>query len=247
MQTRLSNGRQLTRARPLALPRIRPLAGIFAAALVGSLALACDKPIPPPPSWPPGTVLALNGIPISADDVDDVASWYARLQPEDSPAQLRRLALSNVIFPRLAARGLDPEFRTKMRALAEEYKLALDAGTLPPGPLTGPMEHERTGIYRELGLEAWSTALDAQPGRWSSVIETPGAFEIVRLKERGKQGAPIAIELTIAVFDFAWIDTSKARETIAAALDHSKLVFVDESWREFVPLAWQYRLQGESP
>lgn len=237
MQTRLSNRRFPTRS------RVAARAGFLAAALAGTLAWCCEKLGPPPPTWPAGTVLALNGVPISAGDVDDVASWYARLQPEDSPAQLRRLALSNVIFPRIAARGVDPELREKMRALARAYKIALDSGTLPPGPLTGPMENERKGIYGALGLEAWSTALDARPGRWSSVIETPGAFEIVRLKERGKQGAAIAIELTLGVFDFAWIDPSKSRPTIDAALDHSKLVFVDESWRDYVPTLWQYRLR----
>jgi hypothetical protein len=218
----------------------------IAATLTGS---ACERSTPatPAPSWPAGTVLALNGRPITAAEVDRVGSGFALMEPNDSLAQLRRLALTNVIIPRIAAADANPERRSEMGALAESYRAALVAGTMPPGPLAGPMEEERKGRLFALGLEVWNFALDAEIDRWSPVLETVGAYEIARVKKRMPGPSPGWTEFTVGVFDFPYVDGPDPRRAIDEAIDRSRLVFVDDSWREVVPAAWIYRLHAGTP
>jgi hypothetical protein len=216
------------------------------ATLAGS---ACEKPAPPPPaaSWPPGTVLVMNGQPISAEEVDRIGSDFALLEPADSLLQLRRLALTNVIFPRIATATAHPGERAKMRELAESYRTALVAGTLPAGPLAGPLERDHKGHMLDVGLEIWSFGIEAEIDRWSPVIETVGTFQLARVKKREPGRTPASTELTIGAFDFPYVDVASRRKQVDEAIDHSHLVIVDESWREVVPAAWIYRMRGETP
>jgi hypothetical protein len=213
---------------------------------------ACSKPLSPAhpdpsPNRPPGSVLVLNGTPIHPEEVDEVGDAYAFLEPQDTPLQLRRIALSRSVFPRIAAQGLEPARRTEAEKLARSYRSALEAGNLPAGPLAGPMEIERKGRFLDLGFEMWRTALQAEPGKWSQVLETPGSFHILRVKSREEGSLPSLTWFTIGVFDFPYLDPETARATIEAALDRSRLTILDESWRDAVPAAWRYRLHAESP
>jgi hypothetical protein len=212
-----------------------------------ALLAACSHDPAPTPAWPAGTVLAFNDVPITAAEVDRVAAIFARLEPQDSQAQTRRLALTNVLFPLHAAQGIDPARRLAAQELAEHYAAKLRSGELPPGPLAGPMELERTGGVKQIGLEAWDALLDAEPGVWSPVLETPGAFELVRLKERGHESLPSELHLVIGVIEFPYVDEQGSRAAIQRALDASRLVFVDPAWKDCVPTAWQYRLKAGAP
>ncbi len=200
-----------------------------------------------PRTWPAGTVLVLNDVPIRADDVDSIASTFAVLEPQDTPVQLRRLALSNSTFPLIAAQGIDPARRAAAEQLARSYREALEKGDLPAGPLTGPMEIERGGIFKELGFEFWRAAIDLQPGVWSPVIETPGSFHILRVKSRKESSQPGRTRLTIGAFDFPYLDAATVRPDIEGALDRSRLTILDDSWRDAVPAALRYRFHVESP
>lgn len=234
---------------------MRPSSGsarVPAAALLAACALvagpACDHgPVAAPPStYPPGTVLALNGLPIRAQDVDVYAEAYARLEPGFVEAHCRRLALTNVIFPRLAAVGIDPKAREAAHKRALEYKAALDGGASASSPLVGPAEVRRQGNWKTIGLDAWIATVDRQNGAWSDVFETPGAFELVRLVERGKQAVAQEVQLDVAVVDFPYLD-GDVFHTIDAALDAARLEIVDPAWRDYVPTLWQHRLHAQSP
>jgi hypothetical protein len=196
---------------------------------------------------PAGTVLVLNDVPIRADEVDEVGSALAILEPQDTPLQLRKLALTMSIFPRLAAASIDPEARKAARTQAESYRQALEKGTLPSGPLSGPVEIDRTGSFRELGLEVWRAAFGLEPGRWSEIVESPGAFHVVRVKSRKEASLASMTRLTIGTFDFPFVQIETAEADLEAALDRSRLVIVDPSWRDAVPAAWRYRLHVENP
>jgi hypothetical protein len=192
-------------------------------------------------------VLVLDEIPIRAEDVDRVGEAFAILEPQDTPLQLRRLALTSTIFPRLAAMGIDPKRRAEAEALAKSYLRSLESGELPPGPLPGPMEIERTGTFREIGIELWRAGLELEPGCRSAVLETPGSFHILRVKSRKEGSLASLTRLTIGAFDFPFVQVETARADIEAALDRAHLSILDPGWRDAVPAAWRYRLHVENP
>jgi hypothetical protein len=227
------------------LPRIRFLAL--------SALLSCSKPAAPASgaaasrTWPAGTVLALNDVPIRAEDVDPIASAFSVLEPQDTPTQLRRLALATSIFPRIAATGIDSARRADAEKLAQSYREALERGDLPGGPLPGPMETEREGAFKDLGFEFWRVAIDLAPGVWSPILETPGSFHILRVKSRKESSHPGRTRLTIGAFDFPYLDAATAKPDIEAALDRSRLTILDDTWRDAVPALLRYRFHAESP
>jgi len=77
------------------------------------------------------------------------------------------------------------------------------------------------------------------------VIETPGAFHVLRVKKREEASHPAAVRFILGSFEFPYLDAGSARADIEASLDRSKLLFIDDSWRETVPLAWRHRLRAE--
>ncbi|MBK7877689.1 MAG: hypothetical protein IPJ77_18545 [Planctomycetes bacterium] len=213
-----------------------------------SWSAGCDRaPTPAPaPEHPPGTVLLLNDVPIRADEVDEYAEAYARLEPGFVETHCRRLALTNVVLPLVAARGIDPAARDAARTQAEAYKAALDSGASPNAPLAGPIAEPREGTWKRVGLEAWNATIDRQDGAWSDVIETPGAFQLVRLLKRGPQTVAQEVYLELSVVEFPYLQ-GETRAAIDAALDASHLVFVDPAWRDCIPTLWQHRLHAETP
>jgi hypothetical protein len=223
-----------------------PLPVLACLAACGKSPAAAPAPAPPDPP-PAGTVMVMNDVPIRAAEVDEIASAYASLEPQDTPAQLRRLALSNSFFPRIAAASIAPERRAAALDLARSYREALEKGGLPPGPLAGPMEVELTGVFLDLGFEFWRVALGLEPGTWSPVFETPGSFHLLRVKSRKESSLSSLTRFTIGTFDFPYLDGATVRTDIEAALDRSHLKILDESWRDAVPPAWRYRFQVENP
>jgi hypothetical protein len=214
---------------------------ILAFALLGTAA-SCER-AREEVAWPVGTVLALGDRPILASEVDEASAPFALLEPQDSLDQLRRLALTNVVLPRCAAQAVDPEARAEARRRAEELQRALAAGR----PVAGAQPLERKGRMLDLGLELWNAVLPLEPGQWTGVVETAGCFQIARLVEKGSGPVPAGVLLTLAVYDFPYLPPEQARERIDAQLDRSHLVYVDETWRTLVPIAWQHRLKGGSP
>ena len=197
--------------------------------------------------WAAGTVLVLNDQPILAEEVDAIGADFALLEPQDSILQLRRLAVSRVLIPLIAARGLEADRRRRAEAMAQEYREAAIRGDLPAGPMTGPMRIERSGSFASLGFALWRTALGTEPGTWSEVFETPGCFHLLHVESREEGALPGLTRFTIGVFDFPYLDLDTATADIDAALDRSHLTILDESWRDAIPATWRYRLHAENP
>ncbi|MFM7281077.1 MAG: hypothetical protein ACKO32_04775, partial [Planctomycetia bacterium] len=80
--------------------------------------------------------------------------------------------------------------------------------------------------------------------QWTGVLETAGAFHIVRPVKLGEGDIPALIEVTVEVYDFPYLDPEQARNQIATQLDRSKLESFDPAWLELVPTAWRHRLRG---
>jgi hypothetical protein len=186
-------------------------------------------------------------VPIRAEDVDAVGSAYAILEPQDTPLELRRLALTGSIFPRIAARSIDEKRRAEAEELAKTYLRALEAGSLPEGPLAGPIEIERTGTFREIGFDLWRAAIELEPGHWSGILETAGSYHVVRVKSRKEASLAGLTRITIGAFDFPFVQVETAKADIEAALDRARLTIVDPEWRDAVPAVWRYRLHVENP
>jgi hypothetical protein len=225
---------------------------VLAAALLSGAELlaGCGREGAAPPvqrTWPAGTVLALDGTPITADEVDAIGSIISRTEPEYVLTQLRRIALTNAIFPKVAAIQLaGPRYasaRTTAAALARE----LHAGAEPDATRTDIRREDLEGNFRGVGLEAWNWAVDAPLGTWSDPIETVAAFEIVRVESRGQAPVPRAVQMKITAWVVPFVGDADPRPAIEDKLDHSKLEFVDESWRDVVPESWKHRLRGGAP
>ena len=217
-------------------------------ALLAALAplLAACGAAEPQPAWPAGTVLALDGAPIDAREVDEVASWFAWVEPQDSLNQLRRLALARHLFPRHAARRLDPAARERELARAGRWREALVAGTADESSPDAVPEARREGRWQTLGPAVFDAACELADGAWSPVVESVGSFHVFQVVERSAGGTPGLVVLTLRVYDFPWLDPGSAAAAIEAELDRCRLVFVDEAWRDAVPTWWQHRLHATS-
>ncbi len=194
---------------------------------------------------PAGTVLTLNGTPIRADDVDAIGSIVARVEVQHTLPSLRRIALTNVVLPRTAARQLVGEEKyAAARALADTWHATLVRGGAQSAPLAGPPEEVLEGGLLQIGLEVWNWAIDAPLDAWSEPIETVGAWRLARVIERSAGLRPADVRLKVEVRTFVWDPAESFRKEVEDQLDRSKLVFVDETWRDVVPTLWQRRLRG---
>ena len=61
-----------------------------------------DGAASPAVAWPAGTVLAVDGVPVLAAEVEPIAAAIAELYPENTRPHCLRLALTNVNLPRAA-------------------------------------------------------------------------------------------------------------------------------------------------
>lgn len=215
-------------------------------------ATACDDAKPAASAaaveWPAGTAIAIDDVPIAAEQVDLDSVYVERIEPAASPAQLRRLAVTNLSIPRVLARMMNPAAYETARADAQERLASLRAGTLH-GPLAEGqwLGEAAEGGWSELGLCVWGTAMDLADGEWSDVIEEPGHFAIVRRIERHEGPVPMATRVTVDAMIFRWLDGPTVRADIEAEHDKRRLTIVDPQWRAIVPELLQYRMGVHQP
>lgn len=213
-----------------------------AAALLLALP-ACSEPTAPARAWPAGTVLAVDDQAITLEEVDDVAGWFAMLEPQFTLPQLRRLALTLQVLPLAAARASEPDRRAAARRQAEEARALLVSGGTPAEPARATRE----GAWRAIGLRVWRTAIDMPMNTWSEVVESPGAFHVFSITARPPARTPLDTSFTIAAYDFGYLDPSAGQSALAQTIARSRLTFVDESWRDYVPTEMQFRFRGGTP
>jgi hypothetical protein len=235
-QARRATGSRARRTRLAALV----LTPAFALALA-----SCEPQRAAAPSWPAGTVLALDGAPITQDEVDAIAAVVARIEPMWSTPHLRRIALTRVVLPRAAARNLAGTGRDAALAAARAWRSARDAHG--PEAATPDGARATVGGPLDLGLETWDWAIDAPDGAWSEPIEVAGAWQVARVVRRTHADRPGAVTLEAEVASFPWIAAANVPLEIEQALDRSELVFVEPAWRDLVPTLWQRRLRGGNP
>jgi hypothetical protein len=197
----------------------------------------------PARDWPAGTVLAVEDLPITADEVDAASAWIERIERKATGDQLRRLALTNVVLRNKLARLLAPEAREDALAKAQTALQQLRDGTWvgPPGP-EGTFGEPWSGDFRLLGIPAWATAMDLAEGQWSEPVESMGRFLLVRRLKLHPAPVPLGIELELDVLAFPFLEPAGAEAEIEAAHDRFRLTIVDPAWRTIVPELIQYRM-----
>lgn len=242
-------------ARPIAAGRIGALAdapircGVKAALMALALAAltACEPaPLSPPNSasrtWPAGVVLAIDGIAIHAAEVDAASAAVQLIEPAVSSPQLRRLALSNLVLPRVLAQAIDPAGREDaLRTAREKLERIRAGGDGPPRP-DGLVGEKVEGLWTDIGLGNWYAALELPDGEWSEPIEDAGGFLLMRRLWRRDGPVPMATAVAVDALRFDWIEPRERRARLDRALDECKLEIVDPAWREIVPELYQYRM-----
>jgi hypothetical protein len=245
---RASPGDRRARRAPLGLARRS--APVIAAVLLAA-ASACERresagEEPPARSWPPGTVIAIDGEAILAEEVDLPSAWIERIEPGSSSQHLRRLALTNVVIPRRIAGAIaGDEARERARAEALATLESLASGS-PEAPATAGEPTSTEGDWLELGIVAWGTAMDLAEGRWSGVVEDVGRF--VLLRRLGQDPAPIpgAIRVRLELIEFPYL-AGVGRGALEQAYAQHRLEIVDPAWREIVPEHIQYKMGVHQP
>jgi hypothetical protein len=231
-------------------------------ALLGvALAPACDdKPSEPSDGapiseaharqdWPPGTVLAIEGVPITADEVDRASVYVQTIELSATGPQLRRLALENIVLRRAIARLLAPEEHTKAAREAADLHARLAGKITDVGPGVDPAAGAKqvTGTFQSLGLVTWGAALELPEGQWSEPIEDIGQWVVLRRTGLREGAVPMATEVSIEAFVFPWLPADQGASVIESAYDRLHLEIVDPAWREIVPELTQYRMGARKP
>jgi hypothetical protein len=244
---RASPGGRRARRAPLGLAR-RSAPGIAAALL--ALASACERKEPageqpPARSWPPGTVIAIDGEPILAEEVDLPSAWIERIEPGSSSQHLRRLSLTNVVIPRRIAGAIAGE-EARGRARAEALATLQSLEALPEAPATAGEPAAAEGDWLQLGIVAWGTAMDLAEGRWSGVVEDVGRFVLLRRMGQDQAPVPGAIRVRLELFEFPYL-VGVGRGALEQAYAQHRLEIVDPAWREIVPEHIQYKMGVHQP
>jgi len=242
----------------LRAPRRSGLCGCLGAALTAGLLLAsCGSETAeagevartaPGRSWPAGCVLAVDDVPILADEVDVPSAWIEMIEPHSTPPQLRRLALTNVVLPRVLAGLMQPAARERARAEAEARAAALHAGTYQGVPdKDGAFGTRLEGTWQDFGIPAWGTAVGLPKGEWSDVVEDAGAFAVLRVLAREAAPVSAATWMRIDLFRFPYLPEDTEAGDLERAYDEHRLTIVDPAWRELVPERTQYRMGVHAP
>jgi len=212
-------------------------------ALLAGCGRAAPAPAPPvpegatAPAFAPGTALTVNGEPLAAREIEELARTIAELYPAYARLHTRRLALTAELLPRLAGRALAPEAWSAARAACTEF----DPHTSPAAVLA------LRGNFDTLGLGPWSAARHLEPGAWSGPLEFFGRFVRLCLVAREPAEDPRTEVLELALVEFPYLEHGRARAALEEALDRAELVIVDPTWREAVPEAWQHRMRPDRP
>ncbi len=213
---------------------------MVSAACASVLALACcadEDDGAPPRRWPPGTVLALDDVPITAADVDRVAERIAAVYPQHSAGFHRREALGSFLLPRAALQA----YYADARAEAEE-KCRSERALLVAGDERAPEPIPITATPEQDTFFHWGSARGLEPGAWSDPLERMGNFVLLRLDARVEDSE--ALELSVV--EFPYVPAAFSPKDLDAAFASARLNVVDPAYDELIPERLRYAMRGES-
>ncbi len=190
--------------------------------------------VPPPAlDLPEGTVLLVEGLPITRADIDRWMSIYAPLEPAKSEHAIRRYIMANHCLPVTVGALADPEGRTQARERLEATLKALKNGD--EAPMEGPQVQRIHGSFKDrMGLDRWGVAKETPKGEWSEIFETVGGFTAVRLVGAPDPWLPNS-EITIEHITEDYIPEEESREFVEQALKEVHIQVIDPEWGRYLP------------
>ncbi len=209
---------------------------------------ACDE-TKSADAWPVGTLVAVDDVPISADEIAEGVAAVVLVEPQWGEVQLKRLAFNEIALPRALIRTrVSGLARDKARRSLDEQFARIQAGTqFGPPTDSGAIGHEVSGYWKQIGLLAWGTAMNLEAGAWSEVIEVPGSFMRVRTLSRKEGPALAGTYLVLDTIEVRYCEPSSAAIKQAAELEKHRLTIVDPAWDAIVPERTKYRMGIRRP
>ncbi|MDF1836707.1 MAG: hypothetical protein P1V35_02460 [Planctomycetota bacterium] len=185
---------------------------------------------------PEGTVLLVEGLPITAEEVDRWLPIYSMLEPAKSEHAIRRYIITNYNLPVTVGAVADPEARARARARLQLTLDALNRGE--EAPIEGPQVQRIHDTFKsEMGLDRWGMAKMNPTGEWSEVFETLGGFTAVRLVGAPDQWLPNSA-ITVEHITVDYIPASDSREFVTEALKAVDIQVIDPEWERYIPLLY---------
>ncbi len=182
---------------------------------------------------PEGTVLVVEGLPITREDIDRWLPIYSQLEPAKSQHAIRRYVLTNYCLPVTVGALADPEGRAQAREQVEATLRALKDGN--EAPMEGPQVQRIHDTFKsEMGLDRWGVAQETPRGEWSEVFETLGGFTAVRLVGAPDPWLPNS-EITIDHITVDYIPVEQSREFVFDALKEVDIQVIDPEWERYLP------------
>ncbi|QDU66292.1 hypothetical protein [Engelhardtia mirabilis] len=191
--------------------------------------------------WPAGTVLAVDGLPLSGAEVDQVTAWVAAVMPGVSAREHRRRALTGHLFPRLTAEAAFGAARDGALAEAKDLLAELRAEPTEPDPALALV-----GDWGTIGLEVWAALQDAPLGEWIGPIAGIGRLRLARCLDHAPGPHPGLDHFEIEVRDFPFVPPGTDRDALADLTWDTQLTIVDPEYERIVPLAWRANMQTDS-
>jgi len=207
---------------------------VRAAVLMLGLLAACGPGQPDAPSWPAGTALAVNGLPLSVAEVDEVTAWIATVVPTVTAPEHRRRALTWHLLPRLTADVI----------YATEHKAALVTATEALADLDSQDTETLTGAWDAIGIETWAALRGAPEGHWVGPLHGIGRYRLARWTERWPGRTPASEQFVIEFCDFPFVPADTTRTSLGGLTRTTQLTIVDPAYDRIVPLAWQSQMVG---
>lgn len=216
--------------------------------LLGAAACSNGSATPAAAPYPTGTVLAVDGLAISAAEVDDAGRWVAVLEPAASENHRRRLALDNLVLLRAVCRTRFPEEREAARALALEWTAhgRGERALLPAGAAGGPAPPPITvrGGAVDLGPFLWGPASELPLDTWSEPIELVGRFMVTRVVGREPGRPPGSEVLSLECRELPYVPEDSSTANVLGWMDAATLEVVDPLWEDVVSLDSRTRMRG---
>ncbi len=231
---------------------LRPLAQIPRFSWIIAMALiwvgACNRD-PQPRTWPAGTLVCVDEIPVTAEDLAQDVAAVMLVEPQWTERQHWRLAFNEIGLPRamVRARASAAAREAARKQIDEEFARISADGPMGPPTESGTIGTEVYGYWKDVGLVAWGAGMSLEPGTWSGLLEVPGAFLRVRLISRTESPIPAATQVRLQKLEVVYAETGRGLAASETELSKHRLTIVDPDWNAIVPERTKYLMRAQAP